>query len=95
MTTHKLKFPNTQTWEKLLGRWSDFPSCGEKRLICAVIASAITDAASDMSEVALGHKFFGRPLDFYCRLIALNSAFVREQVLLASTKHGESVELSA
>lgn len=95
MAIQKIKFPNTPAWEKLLSRWSDFPACGEKRLICAVIASAITEAFPDMSEVANRHKFFGKPLDFYCRLIALNPAFVCEQVLRASSKHGESVELTA
>ena len=95
--TMKFRFPNMSTWEKLLMRWSEFPTCGEKRLICAVIAQAIVDQRIDgnMFAVAAGHNFWGNPLEKYCRMIELNAVYVREQVLVASRRDGDLVELAA
>lgn len=96
MSTKKMqfKFPGRATWEKLLGRWSEFPSSPEKNLICAVIAQAITDhneRGRDFRLVADGSGFWGLMLDKYCRLIALDSQFVREQILTAARRDGETV----
>lgn len=99
MITKKVKFlfPDLFTWEKLLMRWSDFPVCGEKKLICAVIARAIVDQhdSKEMDPVAKGHCFFGKPLEKYCRWLDMSAVYVREQVLMASRRDGEMVEIAA
>ena len=97
MSMQEIKFPSCPTWEKLLMRWSDFPNCGEKKLICAVIASAIADDKKDhaLESVANKTRFFGSGLDNYCRMINLDSTFVREQILVAASKVGQLVEVSA
>lgn len=85
-----IRFPNVGQWEKLLGRWSDFPACGEKNLLCAVIALAIEDArkGGDMHDIAHAERFWGGSFENICSAIHLNPAFVREQILLASSKVG-------
>jgi len=97
MTKQIIKFPNAGTWEKLLMRWSDFPLCGEKRLVCAVIANAIADDKKDheLQSVALRTRFFQTGLSAYCGAIGLDSEFVRDQVLLVASKVGETVEVTA
>ena len=93
----EFKFPNQSTWEKLILRWSDFPLCGEKKLIAAVIAQAIIDDKKDhaLNSVADRSGFFAKGLKSYCRLINLNSDFIIEQVLLAASRDGEMVEIAA
>lgn len=79
-------------------RWSDFPTCGEKRLICAVIAQAAADHQfykRDFRAVANGDGFWGPMLEKYCRMISLDPQFVREQILLAATRDGDMVEVAA
>ena len=97
MSLQEIKFPNQQTWEKLLMRWSDFPVCGEKKLICAVIAAAIGDdkKENELASVADKTRFFGAGLEKYCRMINLDADFVREQVLIAARKVGQVVEITA
>ena len=97
MSKQEIKFPNQAAWEKLLMRWSDFPTCGEKKLICAVIAAAIGDdkKENELASVADKTRFFGVGLENYCRMINLNSDFVREQILIAASKVGQVVEVSA
>ena len=88
----QILFPTRATWEKLLGRWSDFPDCGEKKLVCAVIAGAIADANRN------GHfesQFFGSGLDNYCKAIDLSPQFVREQILMVASRVGELVEVQS
>lgn len=92
-----ISFPTEATWQKLLMRWSDFPKCGEKLLICAVIASAITYAMKkhDLDSVINRTGFFGNGLDRYCHMIGLDGAFVCEQVMRAAAKVGDVVEIPA
>ena len=93
MTDYEIKFPGRATWEKMLYRWSDFPACGEKRLICAVIAQAIVDETNGkyFDCVAEKNKFFGDRLDRFCYAISLDSNFVREQILSTAAKVGTTV----
>ena len=95
MTKKIIEFPHAGTWEKLLMRWSDFPMCGEKRFICAVIANAIADDKKDyeLESVVDRTRFFRTGFSKYCKLINLNAEFVRDQILLASSKIGETVEV--
>lgn len=84
----KYDFRNTQTWQTQLISWSDFPLCAEVKLICAVIASAITEPNIDMDDVDNGVRFWGYPLEFYCKSIGLDADFVRSQILRGSSMHG-------
>lgn len=95
MTKKIIEFPHAYTWEKLLMRWSDFPMCGEKRLVCAVIANAIADDKKDceLSSVINRSLFFKNGFSKYCKLINLNSEFIRDQILVAASKIGEKVEV--
>lgn len=98
MPTKKMqfKFPSRSTWEKLLGRWSDFPGSPEKNLVCAVIAQAIADhhdMGKDFRLVEDKAGFFGLMLEKYCRLIGLDASYVRKQILVASSRHGDRVEI--
>lgn len=65
------------TWEKLLNRWSDIQDCGEKRLLCAVIAQAIADESAKAS--AFSGFFWTNGFVAYCRVLGLNHQFVIEQ----------------
>lgn len=89
-----IKFPGVASWELLLKRWSEVPDCGEKRLLCRVIAEAICDAYrkdGGMQLVASGAGFFGGPLKLYARVLGMDCQFVRDQVLRASIMVGEKV----
>ena len=94
----KFNFPVRATWEKLLGQWSDIPDCGEKKLLCAVIALAIEDQKrihEDFRPVANGHGFFGQPLENYCVALGISADYVRRQILTAATRDGDLVEIAA
>ena len=97
MSKQEIKFLGLAAWEKLLMRWSDFPTCGEKKLICAVIALAIVDDKKyhELESVINSTRFFNAGFKSYCRMINLNSDFVREQVLMVAGRVGEFVEVSA
>jgi hypothetical protein len=97
MSKHEIKFPNRAIWEKLILRWSEFPTCGEKKLIAAVIAAAIADdnKEHELESVANKSRFFGERFEAYCKLIALDSDFLRKQVLSVAGRVGEFVEVPA
>lgn len=73
-------------WEKLLSRWSEFPECGEKRLVCAVIASAIAEEPKEAVEQGrypyMG-GFWKRGFLQWCSAIALSPQFVLDQIKAA------------
>lgn len=95
--TKTFEFPKRPVWEKLLSRWSDFPNCGEKRLIVAVIAEAIAcevnGKGNGIFDIAERRGFWGAPLDMWCHLISLHGQYVVDQILLAHEKHGLTVEI--
>lgn len=71
--------------------------CGEKKLLCAVIARAIVDQhqSGNMEPVYTAHRFWGKQLETYCRWLDMNATYVREQVLVASRRDGDLVEIAA
>jgi hypothetical protein len=73
-------------WTTVLSRWSDVPECGEKRLMVALLAMAITEESR--AERDFEHGFFtrGGGFDTYCKVIGLNPQFVREQIDRAAQK---------
>jgi len=92
----QFRFPTMYTWVKLLLRWSDFPMCGEKRLLCNVIAQAIVyqHDRGNMEPVASASGFWGAQLEKYCGWLNMSAVYVREQVLVAARRDGEIVEIS-
>lgn len=80
----------TQTrWEKVLSRWSDAPECGEKRLLVALLAMAITEEARAVGDFEHGFFHRGGGFDKYCKVVGLNPQFVREQIERAAEKVAE------
>ena len=100
--TETVAFPSTATWAKLVNRWATAPECGEKRLLCAVIAGAIDDdyrrAKSNgmsLSEPADLSLYFRRGFLLHARLIGLGADFLIEQVIRAAGMVGKELEVEA
>lgn len=98
----ELRFPSMSQWEKLLSRWSEFPECGEKRLLCAVVAQAICDKHKSISNSGLQvasvediSGSFGRWFVNTCRAISLDPVYVLNRFVEAESRVGCVVEIEA
>ena len=95
-------FPNNSAWEKLINRWATHPACGEKSLLCAVIAGAICDDyirarrngdnLCDPSDMSF---YFRGEFPKHARLIGLGADFLIEQVIRAAGMVGQEYKEAA
>lgn len=74
--------PSIEMWKKVLSRWATAHKCGERDLLLAVIATAITDAQKE-EKTRVGPITDGLwmtpTIRLYCRLVGLSHEFlVRE-----------------
>ena len=71
---------SSQSWEKLLLRWSGWSSIPEARLICAVISSFIAERLSGKEDSTNTRFFEDGVFDSYCRVIGLDPTAISEQI---------------
>ena len=97
----RITFPSRYSWEKLISRWATVADCGEKKLICAVIASAICDdyeraysSGRSINDVEdLSFYFKGQFLK-HCKWIGVSPEYVIDMIVLANSKVGEKHEMA-
>ena len=94
-----ITFPSRGAWEKLIGRWASVGDCGEKRLLCAVIAEAIRHDYEKSqkngnpidSKDDLGFYFRGQFLK-HAKWIGLDHEYLKDQVIVAIKSVGKELK---
>lgn len=75
---------NALRWHKVLSRWSEIPETPERKLLIAVLASAIEEEQrSNAPDFTDGFFAPGAGFEAYCAVAGLGPQFVREQIARA------------
>lgn len=75
------------TWRRMLEQWCPYEPTPEVRLVCWLLATAITDEpgeALDQGRQPFVGGFFAGGFQAWCSLVRLNPQFVMEQIARAN-----------
>ncbi len=75
--------PSKEQWETIISRWSNITECGEKRLLCYLLADAVKqeiDSWHTPGDVFRSPFFSLGRFDRYMKLLGIEPNYVKKEM---------------